>query len=222
MGILSPDMQLWRRKFARNLQDYGLKTALSKGFAYIFKALYEHTAYRLYKINLRNKQTEVPSELEGVEFRFIDERDVNAVAQVEDNSEWLIGTLKQRLGSGAICLAAFEGGQLAGFNLVSFGKVFMPLVKLSRTFRKDEAWSEQIATVKTFRKKGLASQLRYRIFEELRRRGIRKFYGGALAGNIASLKLARRVGFNEFVEVRYTRMLRLQKWQYVKVQNESA
>lgn len=222
MGTLTSDMQLWRRKFERNLQDYGLRTALRKGFAYVFKVFYEHAAYRLYKINLRNELTESPTEVESVEFRFIDEHDENAVAQIEDNSEWLSGTLKQRLASGAICLAAFEGGQLAGFNLVSFGNIFMPLAKLSRTFRKDEAWSEQIATVKTFRKKGLASQLRYRVFEELRRRGIRKFYGGALADNIASLKLARRVGFHEFVEIRYTRVLRLQRWQYVRVQNESA
>lgn len=222
MGTLSSDMQLWRRKFERNLQDYGLRTALGKSFAYVFKIFYEHSAYRLYKINLRKEETEAPSEVEGVEFRFIEERDENAVAEIEDNSEWLSGTLKQRLASGALCLAAFENGQLAGFNLVSFSEVFMPLVNLSRTFRKDEAWSEHIATVKTLRKKGLASQLRYRVFEELRRRGIRKFYGGALTDNIASLKLARRVGFHEFVEIRYTRVLQFQKWHYVKVTNESA
>lgn len=222
MGTLSSDMQLWRRKFERNLQDYGLGTALSKSFAYVFRVFYEHAAYHLYKINLRNEQTEHPSGVDGIEFRFIDEHDESAVTQIEENSEWLRGTLKQRLASDAICLAAFEGGQLAGFNLVSFGKVFMPLVKLSRTFRKDEAWSEQIATVKTYRKQGLASQLRYRVFEELRRRGIRKFYGGALADNIASLKLARRVGFHEFVEIRYTRVLQFKKWQYVKVHNASA
>jgi GNAT superfamily N-acetyltransferase len=222
MGTLLSDMQLWRRKFERNLQDHGLGTALTKSFAYVWKILYQHSAYRLYKINLRDEETELPFEVERVEFRFIDERDENAVAEIEDNSEWLSGTLKQRLTSGALCLAAFENGRLAGFNLVSFGDVFMPLVNLSRTFRRDEAWSEQIATVKSFRKKGLASQLRYRVFEELRRRGIRKFYGGALTDNVASLRLARRVGFHEFVEVRYTRVLQFQKWQYVKVQNESA
>lgn len=221
MGNLLLDLQLWHRKFDRNLQDYGWKTAAGKSCAYVFRALYEHSAYRLYKINLRSEPTEPPSEIEGVEFRFIGEQDQAAVAAIEDNSEWLSGTMMQRLAAGALCLAAFDGGQLAGFNLVSFGAVFMPLVNLSRTFRKDEAWSEQIATVKTFRKKGLASQLRYRIFEELRRRGIRKFYGGALIDNIASLKLARRVGFREFVEIRYTRVLRSRKWRYVKVRDES-
>ena len=221
MGHQSVDLRLWPRKFARNLQDYGWKAALNKSFAYVFRVFYEHSEYRLYKINLQTEATEAPSGTEGVEFRFISEGDEAAVAAIEENSEWLSRTVKQRLASGALCLAAFEGGHLAGFNLVSFGAVFMPLVNLSRTFRKGEAWSEQIATLKTFRKKGLASQLRYRIFEELRRRGVRKFYGGALTDNVASLKLARRVGFHEFVEIQYTRVLRSRKWRYVKVNNES-
>lgn len=221
MGNLLLDVRLWPRKFERNLQDYGWKTAMGKSVAYVLRVFYEHSAYRLYKIHLQTEATETPSEIEGVEFRFITEQDEAAVAAIEENSEWMSGTLRQRLAAGAVCLAAFEDGQLAGYNLISFGDVFMPLVNLSRTFGQDEAWSEQIATVKTFRKKGLASQLRYRIFEELRRRGIRKFYGGALCDNVASLKLARRVGFHEFVEIRYTRVLRSHKWRYVKVGNAS-
>lgn len=222
MGTLASDIQVWRRKFERNLQDYGARTALRKSFAYFFRHVFEHAAYRLYKINLQNEQIEMPSDLDGVEFVFITEHDQDAITQIEENSEWLRGTLKGRLASGAICLAAFEQGQVAGFNLVSFGKVFMPLVNISRTFRREEAWSEQIATIKSFRKKGLASQLRYRVFEELRRRNIRKFYGGALADNVASLKLARRVGFHEFVEIRYIRVLQFHQWRYVKVRNETA
>lgn len=222
MGTLASDIQVWRRKFERNLQDYGAKIALRKSFAYFFRYLFEHAAYRLYKIDLQKEQTETPSSLDGVEFVFITECDQEAIRQIEESSEWLRGTMKERLTSGAICLAALENNQVAGFNLISFGKVFMPLVKISRTFRQDEAWSEQIASIKSFRKKGLASQVRFRVFEELRRRKIRTFYGGALTDNVASLKLARRVGFHEFVEIRYTRVLRFQKWRYVKVRNASA
>jgi GNAT superfamily N-acetyltransferase len=214
-------MQLWRRKFKRNLQDYGLVVALSKSFAYLFKFGCERVTYRLYKIEFSETSTEHPAELEGLVFRFLNPTDEVGIRQIEENSEWLMGSVKQRLEAGALCLAAFEGDQLAGFNLVSFGDVFMPLVHLSRHFRHDEAWSEHIATAKTFRKRGLASQLRYRIFEELRRRGIRKFYGGALRGNDPSLKLARRVGFQEFVEIQYTRLFTKRKWRYVRMSNES-
>lgn len=211
-------MQFWIRKFQRNVQDHGLKAALGKSVAYFFAFAYKCSLYRLYKIDLAKDKTETPSELEGVEFRFLSAADEEAIRQIEDSSEWLQGSVKERLVAGAICLAAFERGQLAGFNLVSFGHVHMPLADISRIFRKNEAWSEQISTVKTFRKKGLASQLRYRVFEELRRRGIRKFYGGALADNLPSLKLAQRVGFREFVEIRYTRVLGIKRWHYVRLQ----
>ena len=205
------------RKFRRNVQDHGLKAALGKSVAYLFAFAYKRSLYRLYEIDLAKDKTEAPAKLEGVEFRFLSVADAEAIQQIEDTSEWLQGSMTQKLEAGALCLAAFEQGQLAGFNLVSFGQVYMPLADVSRTFRKHEAWSEQISTVKTFRKKGLASQLRYRIFEELRRRGIRKFYGGALADNFPSLKLAKRVGFREFVEIRYTRVLDNKRWRYVRV-----
>jgi GNAT superfamily N-acetyltransferase len=221
LGAFQLNMQLWIRKFERNLQDHSLKVALSKSLAYLFRFGYEHRVYRLYKIDLLRGDAKLPTDIVGVTFRFLTPADEAAIRQIEENSEWLRGMVRERLMAGAVCVAAFEGKQLAGFNLVSFGKVLMPLVHLSRRFRHDEAWSEQIATVKTFRGKGLASQLRYRIFEELRRRGIRKFYGGALRDNLPSLTLARRVGFREFVEIRYTRLFTRRKWRYVRVSHES-
>ena len=222
MGTLQSEMQLWIRKFERNLQDHSAKVALQKSLAYLFRFAYEHTVYRLYKIDLLQRDTEPLTDIEGVTFEFLKPTNEAGIRQIEDNSEWLRGTVKERLMAGAVCVAAFEREQLAGFNLVSFGEVFMPLVSLSRRFRRDEAWSEQIATVKTFRRQGLASQLRFRIFEELRRRGIRKFYGGALRDNLPSLKLARRVGFQQFVEIRYTRLFGRRQWRYVRVSHESA
>jgi GNAT superfamily N-acetyltransferase len=212
-------LQTLTRKFERNWEDYGPGAALVKTLAYPFKAVFQRVDYRLYRIDL-TKPTEVPSGPFGVEFRFINASDEAAIVQIEHNSEWLRGTLRQRLAEGALCLAAFEGESLLGFNLVSFGQVYMPLVDLHRRFRPDEAWSEQIATMKASRKKGLASQLRFRIFDALRARGIRKFYGGARTENLPSLGLARRVGFQEFVEIRFTCFLRMKRWSYVRVRHE--
>jgi len=222
VGNLQLSAQLWIRKFERNLQDHSLKTALRKSVAYVFRFAYEHTAYRLYRIDLLKCDTERPTEIEGVTFRFLESADQACIRQVEQNSEWLSGTVKDRLTAGALCIVALDGEQLAGFNLVSFGEIYMPLVHLQRRFRSDEAWSEQIATVKTSRRKGLAAQLRYRVFEELRRRGIRTFYGAALHDNLPSLKLAQRVGFHQFVEIRYTRLFTRRKWRYVRLYHENA
>lgn len=222
MGNLQSSAQLWIRKFERNLQDHSLKVALRKSLAYPFRFAYERTTYCLYRIDLQRTVTEPPAEIEGVTFRFLKAADEACIRQVEQNSEWLSGTVKARLTAGALCIVALDGEHLAGFNLVSFGEVYMPLIHLQRRFRSDEAWSEQIATVKTSRRKGLAAQLRYRVFEELRRCGIRTFYGAALHDNLPSLKLAQRVGFRQFVEIRYTRLFTRRKWRYVRLHHDNA
>lgn len=125
--------------------------------------------------------------------------------------------MKENLRAGALCLVALQGEKVAGFNLIGFGEVSMPLVNKQRIFRKGDAWSEQIAVMKDFRQLGLGSQLRYRIFEELGRRGYKRLYGGALTSNVGSLKLARKMGFREIIDIHYFRILGRDIWRYKKV-----
>jgi GNAT superfamily N-acetyltransferase len=205
---------VWLRKIRRTFQDHGLGSVLRKGIAYLIRPLYENRTYRLYRIDLAGTQTEDPSLMEGVEFRFLSSEQTQDIREIEQLSEWLHGSLAKRIEVGALCLAAFEDGKVAGFNLISFGAVYMPLVRLHHRFRRDEAWSEQITVAKDSREKGLGANLRYRIFQELRNRGYRTLYGGALLDNIPSLKLAQRVGFREFVDIHYVRVLASNKWQY--------
>jgi hypothetical protein len=217
MGYLSiPTLQVWKRKVVGTLQDDGWMVLVARSINFALKPLYEHHRYRLYRISL-SAPTEPPSEIEGVVFRIVEAWDRDAIQQIEDNSEWLKGTIHARIEGGACCIAAFKGRQLAAFNLVSFGRVYIPLVDVTRTFGLDEAWSEQISTVHRFHRKGLASQLRFRMFETLRARGIRMFYGGAPIDNLASLALARRVGFQEFAEIRFTRIIRVRRWRCVRI-----
>jgi GNAT superfamily N-acetyltransferase len=208
---------VWMRKIWRNFEDQGLSAVMRKIIAFVLSPVYEERTYRLYNINLRAYSPQHPSEFEEIEFRLLSPSDTEAIREIEHMSEWLHGTLFERIGNGAICLAAIENGRVAGFNLISFGDVFMPLIHSNRRFRRDEAWSEQIAVSKDSRKRGLGAALRYRIFEELRKRGYRKLYGGALVDNTPSLKLARRVGFREFVDIQYTRVLGQSKWIYTRV-----
>ena len=122
-----------------------------------------------------------------------------------------------RIEDGAICLAAFKQEKLAGFNLISFGDVYIPLVELNKAFRKEYAWSEHIAVHKNFRKKGLAIQLRCRILSELKQRGFKRLYGGTLSSNLPALKLARSVGFKELVDIDYMRVLCIKRWRYKRI-----
>ena len=216
MGIISLRSEAWMRKVERNWQDHGLRAVVRKSLAYLVKPLYERRTYRLYKIDLL-PSTPNPGDLEGVSFRFLGPDDTAAISQIENYSEWLRGTVKHRLQSNALCIAAFEDERVAGFNLVSFGDVYMPLVKLRRRLRGDEAWSEQIAVMRDCRRKGLGTHLRLRIFRELHERGFRKFYGGALLENVPSLEFAQRVGFREFADIRYSRLMVWTRRKYTKV-----
>jgi hypothetical protein len=83
--------------------------------------------------------------------------------------EWLEGRLASKLAKGSLCLVAMDGNIVAGFNLVGFGEVHMPLVNGKRIFRNGSAWSEQITVNTKYRGKGLGSELRYHLrIEEAR------------------------------------------------------
>lgn len=205
------------RKFQRNLEDYGWSITLRKGLGYPFKAVYAHQVYRIYRIDLTKPHAPAEPDGHGLIFRILGPDDDRAIGQIENVHEWLRGGLKETIGSGALCMTAFDGEFVAGFNLIGFGEVFMPLVNKHRKFRKVHAWSEQIAVHKDFRQRGLGAQLRYRIFDELRGRGFKRLYGGALTSNLASLKLARKVGFREIVDLHYIRVLGHDTWRYERV-----
>ena len=91
--------------------------------------------------------------------------------------EWLKGKVASRLEAVGLCLVALDGERVAGFNLVSLGEGRIPLIGLRRDLRENEVWSDQITVSKNYRDKGLGSTLRYRIFKELKKRGVRRIYG---------------------------------------------
>ncbi|GAB4367449.1 MAG: hypothetical protein Kow00128_11920 [Deltaproteobacteria bacterium] len=153
----------------------------------------------------------------GFMYRFIGPEDVGWIRQIEAMEEWLEGQVANILEKGGLCLIATKGGDLAGFNLADIGEVYMPLVNIRRVFREEEAWSVQISVDKKFRRMGLGSELRHRMFGELKRNGFRKFYGGTLSSNEANLRLTRSVGFQEIVDINYFRLFAYKNWFFRKV-----
>ena len=205
------------RKITRNVQDYGWAAAARKSLAHAFSAICEKRTYRVYKLNLRTV-TLPPLDSTNFSFKLLNHHDADAIAQIENMAEWLQGTLTEKIAHNDLCLVALDSQNVAGFNLITFGKVFIPLINRSRLFHRDTAWSEHIAVHKNYRKKGLASQLRYRIFAELRSRHIKTLYGGTLTSNEPALKLARKLGFREFVDVTYKKVLSFKMWRYERVE----
>ena len=204
-------------KVQRNLQDYGWHITIKKALAYLVRSVYFRQVYRIYRINL--DATKPPEELKNHNFTFkiLTAQNVDMIAQIESIAEWLRGQLTEAISAGQMCLVALDGDEVAGFNLINFDHATLVLVNLKKKLRRDFAWSEHIAVKKKFRKTGLGSQLRFRIFQELKRRGIRRLYGGTLRSNIASLNLARSVGFKEIGDIHYRKFFSFEKWRYKRV-----
>jgi GNAT superfamily N-acetyltransferase len=175
--------------------------------------------YRIYRIDLAGP---VPVQEPGgsdLTFRLLTADDRDIIRKIEADHEWFRGQLADKIRAGGLCLVALDGSKLAGFNLIGFGRVYIPLLNMHRVFHKKDAWSEHIAVDKDLRQKGCGAQLRYRIFEELRKRGYRRLYGGTLASNTASLRLASKVGFRQTVDIHYVRILGRERWQYRRVKS---
>ena len=145
--------------------------------------------------------------------------EVQLINQIEKMEEWLSGKIALKLKKGNVCLVALDEGKVAGFNLVNFGEVFIPLIKMKKFFNKNEAWSEQITVSKDYRGKGLATDLRYMVFNELKNKGIKRFYGGTLIDNQANLKLTRKVGLQELVDIHYFKLFFFKKWKYQPIRS---
>lgn len=215
------DIKIIKRKFQRNLVDYGSAAALKKGFLYLLKNIYINRVYRIYRIKLSTHQKKSIENNDFV-FKKIDVNDTNIIQQIEKLEEWLTGALAGKLAERSICIAALDGETVAGFNVVSYGEVYIPLINQSRTFKKGHAWSDQVTVNPKYRRRGLGSSLRFKIFQELKSRGFSKLYGGTLLPNEANLRLSRKVGLIEIVDVKYLKIANRQSWQYKRVRNENS
>jgi len=217
LGIASTGLSGLAHKVHRNLQDYGWHITAKKTLAYLFRSVYFRQVYRIYRINLDATKPPVDPNHHNFRFKILTAQDVEMIDQVENIAEWLRGRLTNALEAGQLCLVALDGDEVAGFNLINFDHATLVLVNLKKKLRRGLAWSEHIAVKKEFRKSGLGSQLRFRIFQELKRRGIRRLYGGTLRSNSASLNVARSVGFKEIGDIHYRKIFSFEKWWYTRV-----
>jgi GNAT superfamily N-acetyltransferase len=199
------------RKLKRNLFDYGLLATIKKSLFYVLKPFFYYTVYRVYCIELSMIAPREITET-GFSYTIISPEDFKIIQQVEDMEEWLQGQLSKKLKQGGLCLVALDNYQVAAFNLIGFKNVFLPLIEKNIVLNPDEAWSEQITVHKQYRQRGVASALRYLIFSELKKRGIKKFFGAALKKNTPSLQLARKVGFREVEDISFMKFCGYRRW----------
>jgi GNAT superfamily N-acetyltransferase len=214
---LPPELGDLFDKVRRNSQDYGWNVTIQKALAYLLRAVYFRQAYRIYRIDLANAAPPADWSIYHFQFKMLSPQDTDEIAQIEEIAEWMRGRLHESIAVGQPCLVAMDGRRVAGFNLIRMDRATLVLVNLTRKLRPGCAWSEHIAVQREYRRSGLGAQLRLRIFQELKRRGIRRLYGGTLVTNAASLSLARSVGFKEIADVHYRKILSVEKWRYQRV-----
>ncbi len=210
---------IFLRKTLRNINDYGFLYTLKRGIFYLLTPIYEKKVYKVYRIELKSFQQETSGN-SRFSFKLIEHNDTELIKQIESMEEWLSGKLVSKLKDKSLCMAALDKEKVAAFNLIDFGEIYIPLIKQKKILEKEEAWSEQITVHRKYRKMGLATELRYRVMAELKERGIIRLYGGTLKHNQAMLKLSRKLGFREIVDIHYRKLFFIKKWDYREKTNE--
>lgn len=193
-------LKKYTHKINRNIVDYGYSIFFKKLFSSLFSIFYLQRTYRIYFYNLSKSSIPIlPKTL--FEIRLIKSDEEKLIGQIEDMAEWLEGELKTKLIGGDICLCALDENIVAGFNLITFNKVQIPLLQLHKVLRPKIAWSEQITVHKNYRRKGIASMLRANIIAILQESGYTRLFGGALRSNTSSLNLAKKLGFSMLADM---------------------
>jgi hypothetical protein len=108
-------------------------------------------------------------------------------------------------------MVVMDNGKVIGFNYVSIGDGYIPLLNLRIITGPKQAWSEQITISNDYRRQGLGSLLRSHFYKELRSRGITNLYGHRQEFNIASRQSAQKFTAGILARVDYTRVLHLHR-----------
>jgi len=143
-------------------------------------------------------------------------KDLKIIEQIEFLEEWLTNKVEKKLMQNDMCIVALEKNRVVGFNMISFGKIFIPSLEKTIQLKQNEAWSYQITVHKNYRNQHIGAALRYKVFYELVKKNIKKLYGATYANNKGALKLADRTGFHVISEIHYKKFFNLeevvQKW----------
>lgn len=198
------------KQISRNIRDYGLITTITKVADGIVKPIYYRRTYLLYKVDLLN--IDIPKIDEaGLQIRYIDHSEHTIISQIIEMEEWLEKRIYEILDGNGKCLVALDGNKVAGFNLVSFNKIHLPVVHYEFQLGPEEAFSEQITVNIDYRGKGIGSKLRYSLYTNLIAEGKRVLLGGTDIHNKANLALCRKVGLKVIAKITYHKWLNFKK-----------
>ena len=132
------------------------------------------------------------------EFSFLSSNDNGLAEQIEKLSGISRDLVLEKVRNGGECIIARNSDGLAGFNLISTGdRVHILYLDAFLSLSKSEVWGEQITVLPQYRRSGVATDIRYKLFERLLKRGYTKLIGGDVPFNKKSGLLAKKLGFVE-------------------------
>jgi hypothetical protein len=210
-------IKFYADKLFRNLDDYGIKHTIKKSVFAVLGLVFIKRKYRIYRKDLGNLFDECSTSFGEFQCKEIKSVDEKAIIEIEKIAEWMKGCLEKMLKEGAYCLAIMEDEKVIAFNLINFNNVWIPLVNYYKKFNPISAWSEHIWVVKKYRKSGMATYLRKRIFCEMAKKGIRWLYGGSLLDNKASLRVAEKLDFKCIIDIDYLKIFGCKKWRFIRI-----
>ncbi|HEX2959586.1 MAG TPA: GNAT family N-acetyltransferase [Chitinispirillaceae bacterium] len=135
-------------------------------------------------------------------FRFIGPEEMLLISQIEAIEEWLEGKLSGKLRNGHKCMIALDGDTIAGFNLIGFDEFQIPLLRFSKHLHTGECFSEQITVHPDYRRYGIGTEIRQRVFSAMADAGYKRIYGGTQPCNHANKALSKKVGLREFAAIK--------------------
>jgi len=209
-----------KNKLLRNFNDYGLWVCLKKTIFYFLKPFYQNIISIVYKVDLEKIKLTIVNKSD-FSYRLVNPEDTNLINQIKKMEEWLQGNIEDKLLANGICMAVLGKDKVVGFYLAALGEVFLPLLKLQVILRPYEAWGEQITIKKKYRRKGLATELKNRIYIVLKERGIKTIYGHAAIFNNASLKSAEKFNSKQLVKMQHLKIFHSKRLRYVKLASNS-
>lgn len=205
-------LQLYKRKVIVSLGNLGVKytiwrileeTMFKKLFLFRSFVIYDKDLTKLNNVRLKNPK---------LKFLFIFEDNSEILDKLEEISGFSRDLIMERLKTGSDCLVAMEGDKVVGFNMVSFGNIYIHYLEQYMNLLESETWNEQISISNQYRYKGVASDLRDVMFEHLKEKGYTRCIGGTLKINVKARMLARRTGFIEREKVTFIRVLKRKKY----------
>ncbi len=167
--------------------------------------VYFHKRGRLLEWSLTERVPEVPPPRLDVEVRELTERDLVRFKDLV--SEKKLRLFRKRLAEGKVCLVAWHEGEVAWFGWVCRGFEYEPVFGVMLDLKDDEGDVLDAFTNPKFRGKNLHSYMSARRLERLQQMGVRKAYGIAAVGNVASRKAHEKGGCVETREVSYFNVL---------------